>query len=524
MAISLISPGIEVNETDLSTVVPSTTTLEGGMAGVFTWGPVLEPIKIASEVDLVKRFGGPKTGFNIETFFTAADFLSYSNALYVVRVSDGVKAESADEFVTAKYEGDAGNGMRIVIANDAAFAGLEAGIQVLFDRGPSSNTNVNVAIIDEAGAFGVAGGVLEVYSDLSILEGAKTEDGTNNNLRDVINLRSKFIDLSETVLLSNLLDYDVVLSGGSNGSDETSIALSNLYGGYEVFENSEDIDLSLLMQGKARGLTSKTELAQWIMDNVVDKRKDCMLFISPDRDDVVNNSGNEAAAIVSFRNEFNFGGSLGSFAVMDSGYKYRYDKYNDRYVYTPLNGDIAGLCVRTEQVADPWFSPAGFNRGFIKNVVKLAYNPKKADRDTLYKADVNPVMTQAGQGTLLFGDKTLMGRQSAFSRINVRRLFIILQRSISSAARFSLFEFNDDFTRRQFVNIVEPFLREIQGRRGIFDFKVVCDDTNNTSEIIERNEFVGDIYVKPARSINFIQLNFVAVRTGVAFEEIVGRF
>lgn len=524
MAISLVSPGIEVTETDLSTVVPSTATLEGGIAGVFSWGPVLEPIKVSSEVDLAKRFGGPKTGFNVETFFTAADFLSYSNALYVVRVSDGVKAESADEYVTAKYEGDAGNGVRVVIANNTAFTNVEAGVQSLFDRAPSSNTNVNVAIIDGAGSFGAVGGVLEIYEDLSILEGAKTEDGTNNNLRDVINTRSRYIDLDEVVLLSNLLDYDEVLIGGSDGSDESTIAMSDLYAGYEKFENSEDIDISLLMQGKARGVASKTELAQWIMDNVIDARRDCMLFISPDRDDVVNNAGNEAAAIVAFRNEFNFGGYLGSFAVMDSGYKYRYDKYNDRYVYTPLNGDMAGLCVRTDQVADPWFSPAGYNRGFIKNVVKLAYNPKKADRDTLYKADVNPVMTQAGQGTLLFGDKTLMGRQSAFSRINVRRLFIILQRSISSAARFSLFEFNDDFTRRQFVNIVEPFLREIQGRRGIFDFRVVCDETNNTSEVIERNEFIGDIYVKPARSINFIQLNFVAVRTGIAFEEIVGRF
>jgi len=209
---------------------------------------------------------------------------------------------------------------------------------------------------------------------------------------------------------------------------------------------------------------------------------------------------------------------------MDSGYKYQYDKYNDKFRYVPLNGDIAGLCVRTDDTRDPWYSPAGYNRGIIKNVVKLAYNPKKGERDQLYKAGVNPVITQAGQGTLLFGDKTLLAKPSAFDRINVRRLFIVLEKAIATAAKYSLFEFNDEFTRAQFRNLVEPFLRDVQGRRGIFDFRVVCDTSNNTGDVIDRNEFVGDIYVKPARSINFIQLNFVAVRTGVEFEEIVGKF
>ena len=209
---------------------------------------------------------------------------------------------------------------------------------------------------------------------------------------------------------------------------------------------------------------------------------------------------------------------------MDSGYKYQYDKYNDVFRYVPLNGDMAGLCVRTDLERDPFFSPAGLNRGIIKNVVKLRYNPSKADRDDLYSNGINPVVTFQGEGTVLFGDKTMQSKPSAFDRINVRRLFILLEKAISRAARFSLFEFNDQFTRSQFVALVEPFLRDIQGRRGITDFRVVCDDTNNTGEVIDRNEFVGDIYIKPAMSINFIQLNFVAVRTGVSFEEIVGRF
>jgi phage tail sheath protein FI len=209
---------------------------------------------------------------------------------------------------------------------------------------------------------------------------------------------------------------------------------------------------------------------------------------------------------------------------MDSGYKYQYDKYNDKFRWVPLNGDIAGLCVRTDDTRDPWWSPAGYNRGIIKNVVKLAWNPKKGERDVLYKAGVNPVITQSGQGTLLFGDKTLLAKPSAFDRINVRRLFIVLEKAIATAAKYSLFEFNDEFTRAQFRNLVEPFLRDVQGRRGIYDFRVVCDTSNNTGEVIDRNEFVGDIYIKPAKSINFIQLNFVAVRTGVEFEEIVGKF
>jgi phage tail sheath protein FI len=243
------------------------------------------------------------------------------------------------------------------------------------------------------------------------------------------------------------------------------------------------------------------------------------VFISPDREDVVDNFGDESTDVANAATAL----TKSSYAVMDSGYKYQYDKYNDLYRWVPLNGDIAGLCVRTDAERDPWFSPAGLNRGIIKNVVKLAWNPTKAERDSIYKAGVNPVVTFPGEGTLLYGDKTLLNRPSAFDRINVRRLFIVLEKSIAKAARSSLFEFNDEFTRAAFVNIVEPYLREVQGRRGIFDYRVICDTTNNTAEVIDQNQFVGDIYIKPARSINFIQLNFTAVRTGVEFEEIVGR-
>jgi phage tail sheath protein FI len=253
---------------------------------------------------------------------------------------------------------------------------------------------------------------------------------------------------------------------------------------------------------------------------LAESRKDCMVFISPDRADVVDNAGSEAVDIAATAATF----TTSSYAVVDSGWKYQYDKYNDVYRWIPLNGDIAGLCVRTDSERDPWFSPAGTTRGVIKNVVKLAWNPNKAERDSLYQKGVNSVVTFPGEGTILYGDKTFLNRPSAFDRINVRRLFIVLEKTIARAARSSLFEFNDDFTRAAFVNLVEPYLRDVKGRRGVYDYRVVCDTTNNTGEVIDRNEFVGDIYIKPARSINFIQLNFVAVRTGVAFEEVVGKF
>ena len=266
---------------------------------------------------------------------------------------------------------------------------------------------------------------------------------------------------------------------------------------------------------------ANTAVVQYVIDNLVTARKDCVAFISPRFTDVVNKPGLESNNAITYRDSI---GRSTSYAVMDSSWKYQFDKYNNVYRWVPCNGDIAGLCVRTDYERDPWYSPAGFNRGQLKNVVKLSYNPDKADRDDLYKSGINPIVTFKGEGTVLFGDKTMQAKPSAFDRINVRRLFIVLEKAIARAAKYSLFEFNDAFTRAQFVALVEPYLRDVQGRRGIYDFRVVCDETNNTPEVIDRNEFVGDIYIKPARSINFIQLNFVAVRTGVAFDEIVGKF
>ena len=316
------------------------------------------------------------------------------------------------------------------------------------------------------------------------------------------NAATSFANLTSNVTVS--------LTAGADGT----ISTANVVNAYTTFSNSESVDIALIVSGPA-DQTIATSLI-----SLVESRKDALVFLSPEKADVVDNAGSEVTDIVAYRNSL----SSTSYAVMDSGWKYQYDKYSDVYRWVPLNGDIAGLCARTDLERDPWFSPGGLNRGIIKNVIKLSWNPNKTDRDGLYVKGVNPVVAFQGEGTVLFGDKTMLAKPSAFDRINVRRLFIVLEKAIARASRFSLFEFNDQFTRAQFVNLVEPFLRDVQGRRGITDFRVVCDESNNTPEVIDRNEFIGDIYIKPARSINFIQLNFVAVRTGVSFDEIVGQF
>jgi phage tail sheath protein FI len=398
------------------------------------------------------------------------------------------------------------------------------------------NTSVNsdemhIVVVDDAGKFtGVPGTILEAYRAVSRATDAKTVDGGKNYYKDVINDNSKYIyainnmggapTATATLLTSSTLDvYQKTFVLGRDGADESNLSPVDLYEAYAQFASPSDVDVSLIMTGKLP-TNSSAQLANYLI-NMAETRKDCVVFISPSKEDVVGKTGSAAAdAIVATRNLID----PSSYAFMDSGYKYMYDRYNDMYRWVPLNGDTAGICARTDTTNDSWWSPAGPSRGQIRNLIRLAYNPSVAERGTLYTNGVNPVVTFPGQGTLLYGDKTLLGVASAFDRINVRRLFILLEKAISSASKSTLFEFNDAFTRSQFKNLVNPYLRDIQGRRGITDFLVVCDETNNTPEVIDRNEFVGDIYIKPARSINYIQLNFVAVRTGVAFSEVVGQF
>jgi len=397
----------------------------------------------------------------------------------------------------------------------------------------SAQDELHVVVTDEDGKItGTPGEVLEVFEALSRATDSKNADGASNYYGDVINSGSRFVwfandragaasasaELLESS--SNELPYDISFEEGADSSSEEAVAPSAVMLAYDQFKSPEDFDISLVIAGKARGGDHGEQVANYIIDNVVESRKDCVALISPEREDVVNNALDIEDDVIEFRNALR----STSYAVMDCGYKYMYDKYNDIYRWIPLNGDIAGLCARTDDERDAWFSPAGFNRGQIRNIVKLAWNPKQAQRDLLYKNGINPIVNFPGQGIIMFGDKTLLSKPSDFDRINVRRLFIVLEKAIARASQSTLFEFNDEFTRSSFVNFVVPFLRDVQGRNGIADFAVICDQTNNTGEVIDRGEFVGDIYIKPARAINFIQLNFVAVRSGVEFSEIIGQF
>ena len=415
-----------------------------------------------------------------------------------------------------------------------------------FSRPPTTTTDVSnaggsldemhIAVIDEDGAItGTAGSILETFEGVSQAHDAKDDQGNSNYYPDVIYRNSKYIywidhisTLSDGLAKSgqtfdNTVGDAFVVSNTSltGGTDDYVATNAEIATAYEKFNDKENVDLSLLLCGPSQTSADATgdTKATAVMD-IANDRKDCVAFISPARADVVG----VANAVTQTQNVVAFADGLPStsYAVIDSGYKYQYDRYNDVYRFVPLNGDIAGLCARTDSIADSHFSPAGYSRGQIRGAIKLAYNPNQSQRDELYKARINPVVSFPGQGTVLFGDKTAQSKPSAFDRINVRRLFITLEKAISTAAKFQLFEFNDEFTRAQFRNIVEPFLRDVQGRRGITDFLVVCDETNNTAAVIDRNEFKADIFVKPARSINFIQLTFVATRTGVAFEEVVG--
>ena len=564
-----LSPGVNVSEVDLTTIIPSGATSIGAFAGPFAWGPVGEIITISNESKLADTFGKPDST-NYEYWFSAANFLAYSNNLKVVRtfgaatktaVANGTSilikndddwldnyssgANTYGEFA-ARYAGAIGNTLKVSVADANTYSGWAYSAQ--FTGAPSTSTytsnqggandEIHIIVVDEEGKFtGTSGTVLEKFAFVSKAADAKDDSGNTLYYKNVIANKSKYIRWMSHPTTNGIATYSntsstwgnnasgtsftrlasaVTLSLGNGtaaGADGTIVAANNITG-YNLFSSSESTDISLIITGPGANTISTTLIS------LAETRKDVIVFFSPAKSDVVDNAGNEATACVT--QAASIGNS--SYAFLDCNWKYQYDKYNDVYRWVPLNGDIAGLCAKTDIEKDPWFSPGGLNRGQIRNVVKLAWNPNKTERDTLYVKGVNPVVTFQGEGTVLFGDKTLLSKPSAFDRINVRRLFIVLEKSIARAARFSMFEFNDQFTRAQFIALVEPYLRDVQGRRGITDYRVVCDDTNNTGEVIDRNEFIGDIYIKPARSINFIQLNFVAVRTGVAFEEVVGKF
>ena len=635
-----VSPGVLVQEKDLTRIIPAVSTSIGAVAFQATQGPLDEVTSISSEQELVSKFGKPNSS-TFEGFFTAANFLAYSNSLRVVRVQNSSVSnatESGSAFVVknttdyqdnyadgsasvglwaARTAGAWGNNLRIdtcpsatvyeetskTTVNDSSTSvgdtvvtvtsgtGINAGDIVnfgdtyeyrvvsiatndltivrkeepqyfgasdssglhatitdganvrrrwrhydLFDKAPGTspyatalsgvNDELHIVVVDEDGGItGTKGDVLETFGAVSKASDAKTPQGSVNYYPDVIYNSSSYIYWMDhnasgsnwgTAAAGTTYTDVTTVSAVSlqSGADGSAATVGQKLTAYQKFQDAETIDVGLIMAGDG----DATHIDNLI--TVAENRKDAVVFASPERSDVVgiSDTNTQKDNIVGFFN----GIRSSSYVVFDSGYKYQYDRYSDVYRYVPLNGDIAGLAARTDLVADSWYSPAGFNRGIVRGAVKLAFNPTKTQRDELYRARVNPVATFPGQGTVLFGDKTGLTAPSAFDRINVRRLFIVLEKAISTASKFQLFEFNDEFTRANFRNIVEPFLREVQGRRGITDFLVVCDETNNTGEVIDRNEFIAEIFVKPARSINFITLQFIATRTGVSFDEVAG--
>ena len=553
-----VSPGVQVNEIDATNVVPAVSTSIGGFAGSFNWGPVEEVITVSSENELAATFGAPDDN-TAKYFLVAASFLKYGNALKVVRVASGhdnatsdgtgqlIKNEddydnagalSVGNWV-AKYPGVLGNSLKVsmISADITSFSGWAYSSsfdaepttsQYAIDQGKASaKDELHIAVVDEDGAIsGTPGTVLETFAFVSQGSDAKKSDGTSNFYKDVINTQSQYIwwaghdsslsDAGETIAANTTFTTNTAAIEGSlsGGSDDNAPTVGEIATGYDLLEDADTVDVNLLF---ATPDANGAEAIAEDLISIVNARKDCMAFVSPPIEDTVGSS-TPATDVKAFAD----GLTSTSYASCDSTALYVYDKYNDVYRWIGAAGHHAGLCANTDNVADAWFSPAGVNRGQLLGVTKLAFNPKKADRDTLYKARVNPIVSLPGQGTLLFGDKTLLKRASAFDRINVRRLFIALEKAVSTAAKAQLFEFNDEFTRAQFRNLVEPFLRDVKGRRGLTDFLVVCDETNNTSAVIDGNRFVADIFIKPSRSINFITLNFVATRSGVEFSEISG--
>jgi len=563
------SPAITVKEVDLSGFVPNVQSTTGAFVGNFRWGPAKKATLVDTEATLAEKFGSPTTTGAVD-FLSAAQFLRYSSAMFVVReltsaaknatssttvvtnvnnkdhwdeVKSAFGADSGDTNVGAwigKWAGALGNSLKAEISTAAGFAAWAYKNE--FDAAPGtsayasarggSNDECHIVVVDEDGEIsGTVGTVLERFAFVSMASDAKAADGTNNYAADVVNSASEYVWLAHwDGDLATMSNAGTAASGTAfgnpsaaisksltGGADSAALTTAEVATGFDLYQDTDTIQVDFLI---APGMANASDQATVVNDlagiaGVT--RKDCIVVTSPDRAAVVNNSTPVASSVTTAA-----GFNSSSYIVVDNNYLKVYDKFNDQYVFIPAASTTAGVMAATDANAAPWFSPAGQRRGQYFGVTALAYSPTKSERDTLYKAGLNPVANIPGQGILLFGDKTFLNRPSAFDRVNVRRLFLVMERAIASAARNVMFEFNDEFTRAEFTNIVEPFLREIQGRRGITDFKVVCDSTNNGPSVVDRNEFIANIFVKPARSINYVTLNFVAVRTGVDFEEVAG--
>ena len=575
-----VSPGVEVKEIDATNVIPAVSTSIGGTAGYFKWGPIGEIMTVSSEKQLADTFGAPDDANTANAFLPAAGFLKYGSTLRVIRQNAAGALNAGDdsgvlvtnsasyqndaisfgsnEFI-ARYAGELGNSISVItvipgttVADDQFNHSGFTLYQPYFNGPPgtsdfavslgatTANDEIHVVVIDEGGLItGTAGAVLETFGYLSQGINAKGSNGGSNYFKDVINATSEYIwfgreatraakagtpttlTSSTEIPTATLTPFIGSFSAGVNGTYATSATATAI----ALFKNDALVDVNLLFaQGDVAFADTVVNAALIeVVHSSTDGRKDLISFISPPpATTTVSNPMSAATGVFGYFAQAGVSTSS-SYVFADSSALYVYDKYNDVYRYIAACGHMAGLCANTDRVSDAWFSPAGQNRGQILGVTKLAFSPSKSNRDDLYRARINPLVSFPGSGVQLFGDKTRLAKPSAFDRINVRRLFIALEKAIANASEAMLFEFNDEFTRANFRNMVEPFLRDVKGRRGITDFLVVCDETNNTGNVVDSNRFVADIYIKPARSINFITLNFVATRTGVEFSEIAGQ-
>ena len=568
------SPAVVVKEIDLTGIVPNVQSSTGAYVGRFRWGPSGETRLISNEAGLIETYTAPDNAHSVD-FHGASYFLNYSSSMQVIRMHNGANnSHSGDSASLAvaignetdfeaqlsaldsdnigyvgKYPGELGNSLKIetfAADNSGSVSGFASWpFQNNFDRAPgtsatatadtSTHDEVHVAIVDEDRKFtGTKGTVLEVFPHVSVAENAKNTDGTTNYLKDVINRRSQYVWVADITQLglgtaagtatSPNKNYSTGRSASrvqtslTDGDDGAALTTGNYQTGFDLIEDPDLIEVDFLIAPGMNSSSDQVTIVNDLITTASSLRKDCVVVTSPNRTAVVNNAASAVSAVATAVGNF----TKSSYLIVDNNYLKVYDKFNDKFIFIPAASSTAGLMAATDRNAAPFFSPAGTRRGQYLGVTALAYNPNKSDRDTHYKIGVNPVANLPGQGILLFGDKTHQDRPSAFDRINVRRLFLVLERAISTAAKATIFEFNDEFTRSEFVGIVEPVLRNVQGRRGITDFKIVCDDTNNGPEIVDTNQFVANIFIKPARSINFITLNFVGVRSGVAFSEVVG--
>ena len=574
------SPAVVVKEIDLTGGVPNVQSTTGAIVGNFRWGPAEQRILIDNESKLVEVFASPDSANTID-FHSASYFLRYSGSLQIVReVTSAAKnarstigqlatdnnntlpmelVKNADDFAAqeaaldsdshtfiARYAGDLGNSLEVSVCppNSTAFDAWTYKNE--FDAAPgtsnyastrsATNDEIHVVVVDHDGKLtGTQGSVLERYPFISVAKDAKNADGTTNFAKDVINGRSEYVhfvgfDSDYTVARGNGVvdsgdDFDPGLTTHTahtfdKGVNSGALGTSEVLAGYDMFEDKDIVEVDFLISPSMNSRADQTTVVNDLVATAENLRKDCVVTASPARTDVVNltNTATITTNITTTVDTF----TNSSYLVSDGNFLKVYDKYNDQFIHIPAASSTAGIMAATDLQRAPWFSPAGARRGQYLGITAISWSPTKAQRDTLYKAGVNPIANIPGQGVLLFGDKTKLGRPSAFDRINVRRLFLVLERAIGKAAEQAMFEFNDEFTRAEFVNIIEPVLREVKGRRGITDFKVVCDDTNNTAAVVDRNEFIANVFIKPARSINYVTLNFVAVRTGVDFEEVVG--